>query len=166
MKGKRKVVRNVFKTLFDYLFEQVWNPEGSWKKIPTGGNFFSPFSYFSFDNQTMSNDICTITVRYYDTSLGMPQYVPICITPKSFLNHRLPGFDVAFNFESGVVKYRLIAQNPMKQSVFAERARKGERIMWILADPMVPPHTLSPCIPPMNWIGRITDGHYRKIKRR
>lgn len=50
-----------------------------------------------------------------------------------------------------IAKYRFIEQNPEKDSHWAEKARKGDKIMWILKD--------------WDYVGQIHDGNYKDFRK-
>jgi hypothetical protein len=49
-----------------------------------------------------------------------------------------------------ISNYRFIEQNPQKDSHWAEKARKGDQILWILKD--------------WDYIGQVHDGKYKDFR--
>ena len=49
-----------------------------------------------------------------------------------------------------ISSYRFIEQNPQKDSHWAEKARKGDKIMWILKD--------------WDYIGQVHDGKFKDFR--
>jgi hypothetical protein len=175
MEGRRKIMRGVFRTLFNHLFNNVWEPPGQFKDgMKEKFINYEPFSPF----YGVEEHYCTHAKTIYEYMLSYNVAVPgvsygwdvetrtviVKIIPRLLsdgtMYGTIPAFTIFFTFNSGFkkpcvkMKYRLVVHHPhiIPQS-WKLTIKKNTKLAWIIKDPTNF----------ITWEGCIINGRYRNI---
>ena len=94
----------------------------------------------------------TTTKDITHTSIAHPDIKGKIAYGRWFKNRILKGFDVDITFKD--IQLRFIEQNPNTKTTYAQRARNGHTIVWVINRKE------------NKWLGRVEDGVYIHNKRR
>lgn len=121
-----EAARAMWMTLYNHMFTKCGWQNGTFTN-PRGAYLAAPIS---------KDPITTNMVHksYTINEQNQPIWVP-CINGvhgRTFVKGTIPGYDLELNCNEQKTNIRLIVQNPAKTSQYAQRARQGDRIAWII----------------------------------
>lgn len=98
-----------------------------------------------FNSKTNNSDIAQVMINH-------PNIVNGPAKGRWFKNGLLRGFDIGLNIGPKVISIRCLEQNPNTKSQYAQLARQGSRVMWVIQQ--------TPQGQPDNWLGRMQDSEW------
>lgn len=133
--GPIQTVQEACQTLWMGLYRQMFG-ECGW----TEGKFTNVLEGISTNPITIINnprlreivESFVTTTRTGQNATFEPRNVNGHICGRSFVNHTLPGYEVTLNLGGRRRTFTLIAQNMAKSSPYAQRARNGDKIAWLI----------------------------------
>ena len=176
MEGKRKVIRGIFRTLYEHLFTYVWDSSGKFKdgaeKTFVNYEPFKPF-YGSTNKRPIAKTVYEYMVDYivwfndpndpsdysHETRSCFVKIIPRLFNSNNYeklsVQEKVPGFTVIFSFldeKEKDTKYRVIVDHPKIYPNGIRINKTGNpKVVWIIKDPTN--WTL--------WEGCIINGKYR-----
>lgn len=121
-----EAARAMWMTLYNHMFSVC-----GWQ----GGKFTNPRAVYPAAPISKDPITAGMVVKSYTVNENnQPAWIP-CINGvhgRTFVEGTIPGYDVELTCGGQQVNIRLIVQNPAKTSQYAQRARQGDRIAWVI----------------------------------